>query len=147
MALDVGAIADGLAGLIDAVPGVRCYPEPLDQVATSSGGVTAVVLVPGDPFVEDYDEAMSKGLATLRWRATVLIQRANLPAAHRRLFELLSSGAGQSMSLVDVLSTNSPGTWADHSYVESVTGVGLRQVGEVDYLGCDVDVITRKGRL
>lgn len=145
MALDIGAVADGLAALVDGVPGVRCYAEPPDQVATSSAGTTAVVLVPGDPFVADYDEAMSRGLATLRWRATVLVQRADLPAGFRRLYELLSSGAGQDMSLVDRLTTNSP-AFCDHAYVESVTGVGLRTVGEVEYLGCDVDIVTRKGR-
>lgn len=145
--MNLTAIRQGLADLCDTVPGVRAYAEFPDTVATSSSGQTAVVVVPGDPYVEDYVEVMSRGLATARFRVAIVCQRASIEAAQRRVDELLSSGTAESRSLVDVLLTNTPldGVW-HHVYVESATGVGDRTVGDVDYFGADLNVVVRAGR-
>lgn len=144
--MNLTAIRSRLADVISGVPDVRAYSEFPDQVATSSGSYTAVVLVPGDPYVADYHATMSKGLAEVRFRATIIIQRASIDAAQRRLDELLSSGTAELRSLIDVVQSNTATADWHHVHVERAGGVGMRTVGDVEYLGCDVDLVVRTGR-
>lgn len=144
--MNLTAIRTALAALVNTVPAVRAYAEAPDQVATSSGGSTAVCVLPGDPYIEDYHETMGRGLATARFRLAVICQRADLEAAQRRVDELLSSGTGETRSLIDVLQSNTATVDWHHVHVTSATGVGLREWAGVEYFGADLEVVVRAGR-
>lgn len=144
--MNLTGIRVGLAALVDTVPDARGYATAPDQVATSSGGTTAVCVLPGDPYVEDYHETMARGLATVRFRVAIITQRADLDAAQQRVDELLSSGAAETRSLIDVLQSNTATADWHHVHVERATGVGLREWNGVEYFGADLDVVVRAGR-
>jgi hypothetical protein len=95
--------------VLNTIPGVRAYETRRDNFATSTGdGLTAVMVVPGDPLV-DYlgggtmTGATRGGLCTLRLMLQVRVPRVDEVSAQKRVYELVSTGTGEARSIYDTL--------------------------------------------
>lgn len=159
MALDLGAIRQALADRVNTVAGLRAYAELPEQVATSSGGVTAVMVAPGagDDYVSYFvsfgssSDPAKGNLCEVAMRLIVAVPYIDTRAAQERLDAVLSAGTGQSLSLIDAL-------LEDQTLAGTVATLIPRAarppyqliVGENDatrYLAADVEVAlwTRRG--
>lgn len=142
--MNLGAIFLQLEDALAQVPGVRPYVGLQEDVLTSSATATAVVIRPGEPYIADYHAAMSGGLARINVVLEIVLPRTSMRAAQLRLAELLSSGDGESRSIIDTLRAydrpNDLNGEACDFVFRSVSGINDRTVGAGDYLGVDMDL-------
>ena len=103
--IDLGAVRTALATVLDAVTGVRAYAQVPGTIVTSSEANTAVLVVPGEPYV-DYAGALNGGCAEVNLEVQILVQMADLSAAQTRLDSLLGKGTGSTRSLYDAILGN-----------------------------------------
>lgn len=144
--MDLRAIREAVADRLATVPGVRPSPFPPDSI--SSGGATLVVLAPAEQYVS-YQEAFAKGLAVVRLVVSPYIPMADPRSAFAELDALLSSGTGESRSLIDALmdTDRSLGAVVGDVVLESVENVQALTVAEgARYLTADLSIRILVGR-
>lgn len=96
--------------------------------------VPCLVVAPDDPFVT-YQDAMAGGLATLHFDLVLLVQRGDDRAAQNALDALLSSGTGETKSIIDTLMANRTlGIEGVSLVVQQVTDYGAKvEIAESTY--------------
>ncbi len=144
--MDLRAIREAVAERLSTVPGVRPAAFPPDSI--SSGGATLVVLAPAETYV-NYQEAFAKGLAVVRLVVSPYIPMADPRSAFNELDALLSSGTGESRSLIDALmdTDRSLGAVVGDVVLESVENVQALTVAEgARYLTADLQFRILVGR-
>lgn len=141
--MNLTAIRAELGQLIEQVDGVRVYLQPEDAIYTSTATAQAVVIRDGEPYIE-YLHAMQGGMALVRLRLEIVAQRTNMRAAQQRIDELVSAGLGENRSIYDAVKPNDlqqtlNGEIDDLKIIEA-SGLEERNVGDVNYLGCDLEI-------
>lgn len=141
--MNLQTIAENLAAVLETISGVRAYTYRRSQFATSGDADVAIMVVPDSPFI-DYYEAMVGGQGIVRWTLQVRIPAVAEDAAHRRLYALLSAGAGETVSIIDTVKPNDlqqtlSGVIDDLKLGAVTVGVAEEQNGAV-YIGADIGV-------
>lgn len=148
--MNLELIARNLADLLGTVPGVRGYPCRVSNYVSSSDGNVAAMVVPGPDFV-DYYQAMSGGLAHLKWVIQVRVPAVAEEQAQMRLLRLLSAGVGEPESIYDTVKPDD--LPQDLSGAIDDLKLGAARVGPADehpdtpFIGADIDVemmVTRR---
>ena len=151
--MNLGEIRAAIADLLNTIPGVRAYPYRRDNYATATGdGNTAIMVVPGDPYVDYYGEnatmtgAALGGQSDVRLMLQVRVPRVSEEAAQIRLDELISTGTGEARSIYDTLRPNDHEPQTLAGLIEGL-GVISARVGIVEdtadglsYVGADIDL-------
>jgi hypothetical protein len=149
-------ICVALKDLLNTVPGVRAYETRVDNYATSTGdGLTAVMVVPGNPLVGYYENATMTGstrggICTLRLMLQVRVPRVSEVAAQKRIYELVSTGTGEARSIYDAIRPSDlqqtlGGLVDDIGVVTATVGVVEEQDG-LTYVGADIalEILARR---
>jgi hypothetical protein len=142
--VNLTAITDQLVQALSQIDGVRAYAGLQDSVLSSTATATAIVVRPGEPYIADYHLAMSKGLARVNMVFEVVAPRNSMRALQERINQLLSSGDGESRSIIDAVRPDDlPNTLngeVDDFKLGQVSGISERSIGDTEYLGCDIDI-------
>lgn len=144
--MDLQAVREAVDTRLATITTTRTFPFPPDQVP--AGNATVIVITPADVYVS-YQEAFAKGLAVIRLVISPWIPYADPRSAFNRLDELLSSGTGETRSIIDkLMDTDRTLSGAIGDVVlESVTGVRVVQSPDnVRYLTADLNVRILTGR-
>lgn len=139
--MDIGSIRDGLKTRLATVSGLRTYDTAPDKPE-----VPAAVVLPDDPFI-NYHEAMNAGLAILNFRVIVVVNRATVERAQDALDGYLSSGTGESSSLIDAIEADGTlGGNAADVIVDQAGRYGSQRFGTIDYGTAELSVRVIEGR-
>lgn len=134
------AICDAIT---DTVPTVRVEPHQPDQLPV--GVADAVFLSLSNV---DYQEAFSNGLAMVEYTATVVVPAQDMRSAHLRMMDLLSSGTGESRSIIDaVMDARTLGGLTGGLCVDRMSDLRVENDGEARRLVCDLTMRIPAGRL
>jgi hypothetical protein len=149
----IGDIKDTLAARIQAaitaVP-CRAYGWVTDKPEIPSSGVAVIVSGPQFPDLE-FNTVFAKGMATLKLTLMCLVQDTTDGRGERLLDQLMSAGAGASVSLLDAFEsvefTSSP-PWND-ALISSCGHQGRVETPDANtsYLRADFTVEVRKSRV
>lgn len=129
---DVASIQAGLASLLGSISGLRTQDQTRDIVAIP-------VAVIGLPDSVTYDFTFARGADTYVFTVRVLTGRASERAAGVLLASYLS-GTGSSSIKAAVESDPTLGGSADTTRVQSASGIGAYQYGDIDYLGVEFTI-------
>lgn len=134
MALDIGAVMDGIAARLETVTGLRVYPEPADSVSVPG----AVV---GLPEEVEYDLTMRRGEDRATLDLWVLVGRASDRAAAAELAAYMS-GTGTNSIKAAIEGDKTLGGVADTVRVTTARSEEFN-AGGIDYIGAvfKIDVI------
>lgn len=139
----IADIRTGLKDRLSSIPGLRCY-----DVVPDKPELPCAVVRPDEPFVADYQEAMQKGLAQVRFRVDVIVQGVELGRAQQALDAFISSGTGETSSVAGAIETDRTlGSTVSTCVVERCENYGRRTINDVDsYLGCEFVIRAHVGR-
>lgn len=142
MAFDVGAQRSGLATRLGTVANLRVSTVVPDDVLPPMA-----IISPADPFI-DYHLAMGKGLAQADWRIIVAVAKTPGAATQDLLDDYLSSGTGQTLSIIDAIEADKTlGGAVQHLHVGQPRAYGVIQLNEqVSFIGFELPVVTRTSR-
>jgi hypothetical protein len=144
--MDLRAIREGLAERLATVPGVRVEAFPPDQV--NPGNAALLVVAMGETYV-DYHQAFAQGLAIVNVILSPYLPMVSPRSAFASLDELLSSGTGQTRSLIDALmgTDRTLGGVCSDLVVDEASNVQALNVADgARYLTCDIAVRILVGR-
>lgn len=138
MAVDVGAIRQGIADAVNGATGLRMFPHEPAQLHTPCGWV-----VLGEPFMPEPHEAFQNGLARVSFIVRVAVgTAAGTETALSVLDPYMGSGPGQTKSILDALltaETFGDSVNAGNLRVETITGIQPREtLSGLLYVGFDV---------
>lgn len=144
MSMDVDEVCVMLADQIAGdVPSLAVLPYPPDQIPA---GVADFAYVEVDGV--DYWEAFSNGLAFLRLQLTVNVQLVDPRSAHTRIRDLLSSGTGETRSIIDaVMADRTVGGLTGGMIVDTATRPHVESDGEQRRLVSELTMRIPIGRL
>lgn len=145
--MNLAEIRQAVADSVADVAGVRPYAYVPDFKAA---GQADVVVVDADDsgYIDSYQEAFRNGLAMVKLRLTVYVQASSDRTASIRMDELLSSGTGESRSLIDaVMADVTLGGLSGGVCVDRADAPRFETVGEARMLVCDVYMRVPAGRL
>lgn len=143
-------ICVAIKDLLNTIPGVRAYEVRKDSYATGTGdGMSAVMVVPGEPLVGYYEDGTMTGsarggLCTLHLMLQVRVPRVDEVAAQKRVYELVSTGTGEARSIYDTLRPGDlqqtlGGLVDDLGVINARVGIVEEQENLV-YVGADIDL-------
>lgn len=142
MAFDLGAQRTGIKTRLATVSGLHVYRTVPDDIMAP-----AAVVAPAETFI-DYHTAMAKGLAVANWRVIVATARTLTPEGQDLLDRYLSSGTGQTVSLIDALEADKTlGGTVDDLHVSVGSSYGEVKWNETaSYFGAELMVAVRVDR-
>lgn len=142
MAFDLGAQRTGLKTRLATVTGLHVYRTVPDDIIAP-----AAILAPAETFI-DYHAAMAKGLAVANWRVIVATGRTMTAEGQDLLDDYLSSGTGQTVSLIDALEADKTLAGAvDDIHVSVGNSYGEVKWNETaSYFGAELMVAVRVDR-
>ena len=139
-------IVEAIKVRLEDVDGVRPYAYQLDTIPAGQGDV---VMVTPAPTLIDYQQALKGGLAYVNLTLLVFIQMTDPRSAYLRLYELASSGTGESRSLIDALMIGDRtfGGVQGDVVVDDLSNVRGEQFDGGRYLTAEIGVRVLVGRL
>lgn len=131
MAIDVGAIRDGIATNLATISGLRTSGNVPDNVNPP----VAVV------FLEqvEYDDAFRGGLTTFMFNIMVIVSRADERTAQNQLNEFISPDGTRSIKSA-VESDRTLGGLVQTLRLRAVTSVGSTIISEQEYMAAEFSV-------
>lgn len=141
--MNLSELATAVKDLIeDSVPNIRAFDYQPDQLPV---GVADAVYLQLDSI--RYQEAFKAGLALVYFRATVTVPYTDARSGHLRMMDLLSSGTGETRSVIDAvmearLSTGPLGGMC----VDEMSDFRVENDGEARRLVCDLTMRIPAGR-
>ncbi len=101
--MNVTALRLAVAQALAEVPGLRAYAYEIDAIPAGEADVAVVSI--GGPGI-DYQQAFKGGMAVLHLDVELYVQGSSDRAASERMDALLSSGAGETRSVIDAIHRN-----------------------------------------
>lgn len=140
MALDIAAIRDGVATRLATVSGLRVHDTIPDDI-TPPAAVVQVASV-------KYQEAFAGGLAEVRLRVTLVASKSSDRSGQNKLDAYLSSGTGQSSSIVDAIEADPTldGSVDSAAISDDDIDYGVATFGSTDYWKADLYVVALRDR-
>lgn len=132
--MKVKAIRDALKEAMQSVDGLRVYDTMPENVQSP-----AAVVLPDDPFIE-YHSTFGNGVATMHFKVTLLVSRKSARAGQDTLDDLLSSGTGETKSVMDAIEASALGNTVDDAIVEEAVDYGVTEVAGDSYFKADLKV-------
>lgn len=128
---DVTAVLEAVAAKVSGIGGLRAFAYAPDSIAPP----TAVVEIDR----VEYDSNFVRGCDELMVRISVFVSRADDRSGLAKLKTFMAgSGAGSVKAAVEADPTL--GAVVETLNVDSVDQIGARQVGDVWYYGCDLNL-------
>lgn len=142
MAFDLGAQRTGIKTRLATVTGLHVYRTVPDDIIAP-----AAIVAPAETFI-DYHAAFAKGLAVANWRVIVATGRTMSAEGQDLLDRYLSSGTGQTVSLIDALEGDKTlGGVVDDIHVSVSNSYGeVRWNETASYFGAELAVAVRVDR-
>lgn len=142
MAFDLGAQRTGIKTRLTTVTGLHVYRTVPDDIIAP-----AAIVAPAETFI-DYHAAFAKGLAVANWRVIVATGRTMSAEGQDLLDRYLSSGTGQTVSLIDALEGDKTlGGVVDDIHVSVSNSYGeVRWNETASYFGAELAVAVRVDR-
>jgi hypothetical protein len=140
-------ICEAIAERLRDVDGLRPEAYQLDSPPAGNGDV--IMVTPGPTLVE-FQRAMSGGLAYVNLSLLVFIQMTDTRSAFLRLNDLMSSGTGETRSVIDalMLGDRTFGGVCGDIVVDDVSNVRAEIVADgARYLTAEFNVRVFVGRL
>lgn len=142
--MNLAEIATAIAEAIkDSVSTVRVENHQPDQLPV---GVADAIYLSVSTI--EYQEAFANGSATVEFTATVVVPAQDMRSAHIRMMDLLSSGTGESRSIIDsIMEDRTLGGLTRGMSVDRMSDLRVENDGDARRLVCDLYMRVPAGRL